>query len=103
MIKNDDATKKDGEKRRKILIKEIGFHTFTCFFFFFFFYKKDLQKLNTLQQLLLIILPNPFTNEIIKFYYLICTFPVPNSLFSHLFTSFPLFSHLFAQNPLFAI
>ena len=35
---------------------------------------------------------NPYTNVIIKFYFIICTFPVPNSLFSHLFPSFRIFS-----------
>ena len=39
-------------------------------------------------------LPNLYTNAIIKFYYIIFTFPVPNCFFSPLLS---LFSHLFAK------
>ena len=39
------------------------------------------------QNIKLIILPNQYTNEIIKFCFIICTLPVSNSLFS----GFPLF------------
>ena len=47
-------------------------------------------------------LPNPYTNEIIKFYYIICTFPVPNSLFSHFSPLFPSF-HIFLLKNLFLL